>query len=103
MASNAERRHAQQHQQRSDLRGRLSSTRKVELPPLRVTLVTMRQALDERRCEVEPIHCRAAAAAVATSRGYVANARKRKYALPASCISIKRKVHCNAERPPPKT
>ncbi len=65
----AEGRQAQQHQQRSDLRGRLSSTRKVELPPLRVTLVTVRQALDERLCEVEPTHARAAAAAVATSRG----------------------------------
>jgi len=85
-----------------DLRGRLSSTRKVELPPLRVTLVTVRQALDERCCEVEPTHARAAAAAVATSSWVCRQRPEEEVRAAGERYEHQEKVHCRPERPPPR-
>src|SRR5262249_28333983 len=99
----AEGRQAQQDQQWFDLCGGLPATRKVKLPALRMALVTVRQARDECSSHVEPSHALAAAAAVATSLGYVFTARKSRYALAASGTSIRTNVHCNPNRPPPKT
>src|SRR5262249_7520462 len=78
----AEGRQAQQDQQRFELRGGLSSTRKVKLPALRMTLMTVRQALDECRCDVQPAQALAAAAAAPPSPRYLSTPPTTNYPLP---------------------
>ena len=86
-----ERRKPEHEQQRSDLRCRFALARQMKIPPLAVAVVAVSETLDERVGDAENAHALVDAAAVATSRGYVASALKRKYALPASGMSMSRR------------